>query len=241
MKFRITYVSIIFMIIAAAVLIAAACATPAPAVKTPATSAPPAVARPQIRDIAGPLEWHPNEQNVLICACSDPDGNPLTYFWTADKGTIKGEGQRVYWVPPDELGEYQITVKVANDKGEEAIFSKKFTVVAPPPPPEDRTVYLKLTPPASSVSRATGRVRSFFVSEIQCQVPDRDPAEFTYIWTANGGKLMADGLDDGKASRVGWLAPGAGGQFIVKVTVADKAGNKAEGEVTYEVLCCRDP
>jgi len=100
---------------------------------------------------------------------------------------------------------------------------------------------LKLTPPATNITAATGRVRSFFMSEIQCEVPDRDPSEFTYTWTTLGGKLMAEGLDEGKASRVGWLAPGAGGQYVVRVTVIDKAGNKAVGEVTYEVLCCRDP
>jgi len=241
MKFRITRTSVLLVAGVAAALMLGSCAAPAPAVVTPSTPAPPAVAQPVIRDIAGALEWHPNEENVLICACSDPDGNPLTYYWTAEKGIIKGEGQRVSWTPPEELGEYEIVVRVTNDKGGEATSSKKFAVVAPPPPPEDKTVYLKLTPPSATVATATGRVRSFFMSEIQCEIPGRDLSEFTYTWTANGGKLTAEGLDEGKASRVGWLAPGANGLFIVKVKVTDKAGNWAEGEVTYEVLCCRDP
>jgi len=241
MKFRIAHPLVLFMVVMAAALIFCSCGTPAPIVTPPSTPAPPAMAQPEIRDIAGPVQLYPNEENTLICACSDPDGNPLTYSWTAEKGIIKGEGQRVSWVPPEELGEYEITVEVSNDKGGEATFGKKFTVVAPPPPPEDKTVYLKLTPPSATIATATGRVRSFFTSEIQCVVPDRDASEFTYIWTAYGGKLTAEGLDEGKASRVGWLAPGAGGQYVVKVKVTDKDGNWAEGEVTYEVLCCRDP
>ena len=239
MKFRVTRLWILSMIALAVLLISGACTTPA--VQTPSKPVPPAVVQPMIRNIAGAVEYYPNEENVLICSCSDPDGGPLSYTWSAEKGTIKGEGQRVNWVPPDELGEYLITVKVTNEKGEEETFSKKFTVVAPPPPPEDKTIYLKLTPPATNITAATGRVRSFFMSEIQCEVPDRDPSEFTYTWTTLGGKLMAEGLDEGKASRVGWLAPGAGGQYVVRVTVIDKAGNMAVGEVTYEVLCCRDP
>ncbi len=239
MIFRVTLLRIISVATLAAILVLGACT--APTVQTPSIPVQPAIVYPMIRNIAGAVEYYPNQENVLICACSDPDGGPLTYAWTAEKGTIKGEGQRVNWVPPDELGEYLITVKVTNEKGKEETFSKKFNVVAPPPPPEDKTIYLKLTPPGSSVSRATGRVRSFFVSEIQCEVPGANPSEFTYAWTANGGKLMAEGLDEGKATRVGWLAPGAGGNYLVKVTVSDKAGNRAEGEITFEVLCCRDP
>jgi len=229
------------LVLMAAALILNACAPAAPVVKPPATPPPPAVSQPEIRAIAGAQEWYPNQENTLICACSDPDGNPLTYTWTAEKGIIQGEGQRVKWVPPEDIGEYEISVKVTNDKGGEASFSKTFAVVNPPPPPVDKTIYLKLSPPATSVATASGRVRSLYTSEIQCEVPDRDPSEFTYIWAAEGGKLMADGLDEGKASRVGWIAPGQGGQYIVAVMVMDKAGNQATGEVTFEVLCCRDP
>ena len=74
--------------------------------------------------------------------------------------------------------------------------------------------------------------------EIQCVIPDRDLSEFTYTWAANAGKLMADGLNEGKASRVGWIAPNQAGQYLVGVLVTDGAGNKAIGEVTFEVLCC---
>jgi len=219
MKFRNAHPSVLFMVVMAAALIFCSCGTPAPIVTPPSTPAPPAMAQPEIRDIAGPVQLYPNEENTLICACSDPDGNPLTYTWTAQKGLIKGEGQRVSWVPPGEVGEYEITVKVTNEKGGEASFSKRFTVVNREPPPVDTTVYLKLTPPATNVTAATGRVRSFFPSDIQCVVPDRDASEFTYTWVAYGGKLTAEGLDEGKASRVGWLAPGAGGYYVVRVVV----------------------
>jgi len=241
MSYRIMLSRKFFMIAMGAALMLTACAAPAPVVKLPSTPAPPINPQPEINNILGIREWNPNVESSLVCAASDPDGNPLTYTWTAEKGIIKGEGQRVSWVPPGEIGEYEIMVKVTNDKGGEAAFSKRFTVVNPPPPPVDKTIYLKLAPPATNVVTASGRIRSLYTSEIQCEVPDRDPSEFTYTWAANGGKLMADGLEEGKASRVGWIAPGQGGQYIVGVMVTDKAGNKAIGEVTFEVLCCRDP
>ena len=241
MKFRIAPYPVLFMVVMAAALMLNACAAPAPVVKPPSTPPPPVVPQPEINNILGIREWNPNVESTLFCVASDPDGNPLTYTWTAEKGIIKGEGQKVSWVPPEEVGEYEIMVKVTNDKGGEASFSQRFAVVNPPPPPVDKTIYLKLAPPATNVVTASGRIRSLYTSEIQCEVPDRDPSEFTYTWAVNGGKLMADGLNEGKASRVGWLAPGQGGQYIVGVMVTDKAGNKAIGEVTFEVLCCRDP
>jgi hypothetical protein len=237
MKNRIALVSGLIIVILAAALILPACAAPA-VVKPPPTPPPAAVSQPEIRGITGLREWNPNVESSLLCAAVDPGGNPLTYTWTAENGTIKGEGQKVIWVPPGELGEYGITVKVTNGKGGEASFIRRFPVVNPPPPPVDNTIYLKLTPPATNVVTASGRVNGLSTSEIQCVVPDRDPLELTYTWAANAGKLMADGLNEGKASRVGWIAPNQAGQYAVGVMVTDKAGNKAIAEVSFEVLCC---
>jgi hypothetical protein len=238
MDFGIILYRKLFMVVMVAALVLTACAAPAAVVKPPPSSAPPAVPQPEIRDIIGVPEWNPNVENFLLCAATDPDGNLLTYTWSAEKGIIKGEGRKVSWVPPAETGEYQITVKVTNGKGGEASFSKRLAVVNAPPAEVDKTIYLKLVPPATNVATASGRVNGLSTPEIQCVVAERDPSEFTYTWAANGGKLMADGLNQGKASRVGWIAPNQAGQYVVGVLVTDKAGNKAIGEVTFEVLCC---
>jgi hypothetical protein len=191
-------------------------------------------------DIVGIREWNPSVENTLLCAVRDPDGNPLTYVWTSENGTIKGDGKKVIWLPPDTIGDYEISVKVDNGKGGKAAFSKRFTVVNPAPPAPDKTIYLKLSIPSQNVVAAESRIGASFTAVIQCDVEGRDPAELTYIWGANAGKLMGTGLNDGKASSVGWIAPGQGGQYKVAVLVADKAGNQAAGEINFEVLCCKD-
>jgi hypothetical protein len=219
----------------------AACAAPAVKPK-PVSPPPPGISQPEIMNIIGVQEWNPGKENTLLCAARDPDGNQLTYIWAAENGTIKGNGQKVIWLPPDTIGDYEISVRVNNGKGGEASFSKRFTVTTPAPPEPDKTIYLKMSVPSQNIVSAEGRIRSFFTAEIQCDVEVPDPAGLTYTWLANGGKLMAAGLNEGKASRVGWIAP-QGGQDRYKVTVmvADKSGNQATGEVNFEVLCCRDP
>jgi hypothetical protein len=238
MNFGITISRKFIVAIVAASLMLTACAAPAPIVKPPPTPALPAIPQPEINGIVGLPEWNTNVENTLLCAASDPDGNLLTYTWSAEKGVIKGEGQKVSWIPPAEAGEYEITVKVANGKGGEASFSKRFTVVNAPLADVDKTIYLKLTPPATNVVTGSGIVNGWTTTEIQCVVPDRDPSEFTYTWTVYGGILNADGLNEGKASRVGWVAPQQAGKYTVGVLVTDRVGNQAIGEVTFEVLCC---
>jgi len=222
-----------------------ACATPAPSVKPKPVPQlpPPEVSQPEIMNILGLPEWNPGKENTLLCAARDPDGNPLTYSWTAENGTIKtieGDGQKVIWLPPDTIGEYEISVKVNNGKGGEASFSKKFKVIPAVEEP-DKTIYLKMIVPSKNVVSVNSRIRAAFTTEIQCEIEGADPANLTYNWGATGGKLIADGLEEGTASRVGWLAPGQGGFNKIAVLVQDKAGNQALGEVNVEVLCCRDP
>ena len=65
----------------------------------------------------------------LRCIASDPDGDTLTYDWSADGGQLSGEGPLVVWTAPTEFGNSQITVTVSDNKGGIAIESKVFTVV----------------------------------------------------------------------------------------------------------------
>jgi hypothetical protein len=217
-----------------------ACAAPAVKPK-PVSPPPPGISQPEIMNILGVQEWNPGRENTLLCAAREPDGFPLTYIWTAENGTIKGDGQKVTWLPPDTIGDYEISVRVDNGKGGTASFSKKFTVTNPAAPEPDKTIYLKMSVPSQNTVITQGRVRSFFTIEVQCVIEGADAKDFTYTWGATGGKLLADNLDEGKASRVGWIAPSGGEHYKITVLIQDKLGNQATGEVDMEVLCCKDP
>jgi hypothetical protein len=203
----------------------------------------PALKALTVTDIVGKREWKPSEENSLICAAEDPKGGELTYSWSAEKGSIKGEGQTVSWTAPDSLGDYGITVKVVSSKGGDVTYSKKFKVTDDPyhNNTADKTIYLNLTIPSANPVTKASRMRIFTTAEIQCVVDGIDAGELTYKWTAPAGKLLAENIESGKDSKVGWIVPGQGGSYTVSVVVTDKTGRQASGEVVFEALCCRDP
>ncbi len=69
---------------------------------------------------AEPAEVQPEDTSTITCDASDPDGDELSYTWSASGGTISGAGRTVTWKAPAVTGEFLITVKVDDGKGGEA-------------------------------------------------------------------------------------------------------------------------
>jgi hypothetical protein len=228
---------IIISVTAAILLSACTATTPTkPLIKEPIVSS-----IPTIVDIIGIREWKPLQESSLLCASKDNGGGTLQYIWLAESGTIKGEGQKVTWIAPASTGEYKIHVEAANSKGEKASFSKTFKVTDNPYNNDtpDSTIYLKLSLPSANSVTEKRHPRIWTTSDIQCVVSASDNSDLTYQWTAPTGKLEGDNIKDGKASRIGWIAPGVAGIYTVSVIVTDKSGNTASGEVSFDVYCCK--
>jgi hypothetical protein len=70
----------------------------------------------------------------ITCLASDPDGDTLTYEWSAvdnagnPAGNFTGEGNTVTWVAPNAYGTYTITVTVTDGRGGEVHKSIDITV-----------------------------------------------------------------------------------------------------------------
>jgi len=74
-------------------------------------------------------EWHSLKKasnTPITCLASDPDGDTLTYEWSAvdnagnPAGNFTGEGNTVTWVAPNAYGTFTITVTVTDGRGGEA-------------------------------------------------------------------------------------------------------------------------
>ena len=231
--------SIIVTLFASA-LLSITCAAPK---SSQADQAPQLNRPPIIKSIYGSTNWDPQTEGDFTCVASDPDSDNLTYSWTADNGTIKGTGASAKWTSPASMGKYNISVTVSDGQGNEAKATQEVRVLinADGSISSDAPVILKMALPAKETVTAAKRVRIWTASPIECIVDSPDAKNLKYTWTAASGRFQAArglSLEGGTASKVNWITPGAGGDYIVNVTVTDSSGSEAKGQVNFKVICC---
>jgi len=167
----------------------------------------------------------------IECNASDPDGDILTYTWSADEGSISGEGAVVTWTVPDANGAYTITVKVDDGRCNEVTGMVTVHVVDNHVPAIDS---LTVT---NSLQTGCPMMKIATTANIKCIASDLDGDVLSYVWSAERGNISANGAD------ASWVVPNATGAYKITVTVTDGKG----GEVTEELLihvcdcCCKCP
>ncbi len=166
-------------------------------------------------------EINPGDSYQIECIAQDPDGDELTYAWTAYDGTISGEGPTVTWTAPDEYGTYTIMVEVSD--GRDGIATEQLTIeiLAPNHPPV-----------ISNLTTDCPRVRPTRTAVIVCTASDPDGDGLTYTWTAY------DGIISGGGSTVIWTAPNEYGTYTITVTVTDGAGGEVSESISIIVCGC---
>jgi len=160
----------------------------------------------------------PSGNCLVRCVVSDPDGDELSYIWSADGGNISGDGAIVTWVAPEEVGAYTITVKVTDGRGGEATAQLTIDVVVNHPPVIE------------SLTAEPSPVRQGKTSTIECVASDLDEDELSYLWSADRGNIS------GQGSTVTWTTPNACGTYIITATVADGRGGEVSEELEVEVI-----
>jgi len=74
---------------------------------------------PVISNINAPSSVETDQTTTITCIASDPDGDPLTYYWTKTGGIIIGSGSTITWRAPSTAGNYTVSCTVSDGKGEE--------------------------------------------------------------------------------------------------------------------------
>lgn len=221
---------------AMAVLLAifiAACARPVSAPTSPGNRPP------VITSLIFPAEVMPATENHIACTATDADGDILEYQWTADGGTLRGEGAAVTWVAPDAAGTYTIKIVVADGKGGEASKRMIIEVLSDADDSISTAAILKLSVPSAQPVMEQRRTRIWMATTITCIV-ENAATDVNYQWSTTGGKLQGKGIKEGTANSVVWVAPGVAGDYTVSVTATDSKGNQASGQVNFTVLCCAE-
>jgi len=162
----------------------------------------------------------PSDSCQVKCVASDPDGDQLSYSWSADGGSISGEEPVVTWTAPTALGDYTIAVKVTDGRGGEATTQLTIGVAVNQPPVID------------SLTSEQQQVRMAMTSTIECTARDRNRDKLDYIWSADGGNIT------GEEAVVTWVAPNAYGTYTITVTVTDGRGGEDVESIEIVVACC---
>jgi len=145
---------------------------------------------------------------------SDPDGDELSYSWSASRGEITEEGATVIWTAPRFEGSYNITVTVTDGRGGE---DTDYTIIA---------VRANKSPTITSLIADADWTLLSGSLQVTCDASDRDGDELSYEWTASGGDISGTG------AVVNWTAPQEVGTCNVTVVVTDGYG----GEDTWSVI-----
>jgi hypothetical protein len=159
----------------------------------------------------------PNAETGITCDASDPDGDELTYTWSATGGTISGVGEIVTWKAPGFVGEFEVSVTVDDGKGHTVSQSCTITVQATQRPVID------------SVTAEPAKLEREETSTVTCIASDPDDDELTYIWSASGGTIS------GVGKTATWKAPAITGEFLISVRVDDGKGGITESSCSIVV------
>jgi hypothetical protein len=180
--------------------------------------------QPVIGILEAEAEWVvPLESVQMVCTASDPDGDELSYEWSASAGEVSGDGDRATWTAPSFEGSYSVAVVVTDGRGGEVMDYVAITVrVNNPPTIASLTADAEWTTPSSTL-------------QVTCTAADLEADELNYDWSAGGGDISGTG------AVVSWTAPQTVGTYDITVVVGDGRGGSATGFLTISVLTGQPP
>ena len=176
---------------------------------------------PSVSASCQPCTVVPGGEVQLTATASDPDGDNLTYAWTASQGAFSGEtdAAATSWTAPDAPGRVTIRVEVSDNRGGSEAATVAVTVESP-----NRS-------PSVSVSCDPCEAPRLGEVELTATASDPDGNALTYAWSAPAGSF--NGAADAATAR--WTAPDSLGPVTIRVEVTDGYGGSASAEVTIEV------
>ena len=105
---------------------------PPPVVAAPEPPRPPANRPPTVTARCEPCTVEVGKTSTVTADASDPDGDQLTYRWTAPTGTLTtATARQTPWTAPNQEGPVQLTVQVNDGKGGTADSSVTIQVIRP--------------------------------------------------------------------------------------------------------------
>ena len=166
----------------------------------------------------------------LSAAASDPDGDPISYGWSAAQGTFTGEtdGQDARWTAPDRIGTFVIRVAVADGRGGTAA-AEVVVEVGNRPPVLGPSLRFEIA------ENRDGSGTPVMLGGVRVNDPDGDDFELGLV--SGSDRFVIDGA----TGTLSYVGPGedfeAGpNRYTLTVMATDTLGGVAQAEVVVEVV-----
>ena len=187
---------------------------------------------PEIISLVANAEWvTPASSCRIKCKAEDPDGDELSYEWSASGGDISGTGSVVNWTGPEGVGLCYITVAVNDGYGGQSTRSLSISVVSNPPPVIERLTVTPEEPKYVKEYEGGYRILRNQSCIIECVVKDASD-DLVYEWSADEGDISGEG------SMIIWTAPDERGEVTVTAIVSDSNGSVTTKSIVFKVETC---
>ncbi|MYF13747.1 MAG: tandem-95 repeat protein [Acidobacteria bacterium] len=192
---------------------------------------PPPNRPPTVTASCAPCVLGPGGTASLTATASDPDGDPLTFGWSAARGGFSGpvDASTATWTAPTDLGRFAILVEVSDGRGGSASASVEVEV-ANSGPEFGQASYRFLLP-----ENLDGRRRPVELGTVTAEDADGDEVRYSIVF--GDSERFTVGLRDGVVRYVG---PGEDYEtepnlFELTVRVRDDFGADDAAKVFIEV------
>ena len=198
---------------------------------------PPPNLRPRVSVSCDPCTVAPGGEVQLTAAASDPDGDDLTYEWSAPEGVFGEEtdAATARWTAPEATGRVRFRVRVSDEHGASASATVIVEVANEPPAFESSEYAFELGENIDGSRRPVG------LGEVAAT--DLDGDELTYELASGDRSRFEVGARDGALRYIG---PGEDFESEVKryelaVRVRDPYGAEAEVGVAVTITNMNEP
>jgi len=170
----------------------------------------------------GPVVIH-NRTMRLIASATDPDNDPLSIFWSVDKGTLStNTAPIVFWTAPSEPGIATLFCNVSDNLGGVASQTRVFSVI-------NRHPFLVLIATSASVAPSESLGLTASATDF-----DDDPVKIS--WEASQGSLSST-----TGTNVLWTAPAIVTVATVSCRAEDGLGGVSVASRSFKVGANVDP